>query len=369
MERFKRTGVVLSLACLLVFSGCTKQTDEQILVDDTVVTSIEETTEESSDVSEQEAPQETEEIAPEESIEKTEATGNEQKKVEAEQIEAGETQEAVTTEQAEQIAEAAQQTTVDVPQEETWTVTDMNVTKYATTDLNIRSGPSTAHSVVGSLSFAQAVQVTGQVDRSSWVRVDYNGEARYCSGKFLSESEPQKIVNSTASTGSDTGAVSISGICESKAGASGAWVSKVNAQLSSVPSNILTSFVNNGWHIYATGENIASVYFGGAYKSVRGATMWDSKSIVIECRDAAMTAPCHEMGHYLDYMCGNPSLGSEFAGIYNEEVATFKSQISNPGCVSSAQEFFAETFYYVCKNPSKCTPKAAEFVRRYMGTI
>jgi hypothetical protein len=167
-----------------------------------------------------------------------------------------------------------------------------------------------------------------------------------------------------------TGQPSVAGIAESKAGASQDWINKANQRLALVPENIKNSFVNNGWHIYVTSENIAQTYFGGAYSSVRGATSTDGRFIVVETRsEAVQTAPIHEMGHYLDCVTGWPSTSSEFAEIYNEEVGTFKSRISNSGSVRNQQEFFAEVFYYVIVDGSKCTPRAKEFVQRYMNAI
>lgn len=72
---------------------------------------------------------------------------------------------------------------------------------YATSDLNVRKGPSTDYGTMGALSYAEAVTVTGTVKDSHWVRVEYKGKTGFASGKYLSDKKPE-IKVSTSSTGS-----------------------------------------------------------------------------------------------------------------------------------------------------------------------
>lgn len=234
--------------------------------------------------------------------------------------------------------------------------TNVSKTVYTTTSLNVRSGPSTDYSKYGVLSKGTAINIVGICD-NGWAIFDYNGNEGFISGKYISDQVEQPVA--------DTPTV---GICES-IGASQSWVNKVNAQLAYVPENVKSSFVANGWHIYITTENIAQTYFSGIYNSVRGVTKYDEKFIKVETRNVAISSSIHEMGHYVDFITGSPSLSAEFTNIYNEEVETFKSRIPNSSSVRNQQEFFAETFHYMCKNSSKCTPKAMEFVQRYVNQI
>lgn len=248
----------------------------------------------------------------------------------------------------------------------TYPVTDSSYTGYATTALNIRKGPSTTYPVVGGYSMGQEVSVTGVCD-NSWLRVDMNGTEAFCSGKYVSI-EPVQIPESSPEAAPEEAISSSSaGIAESYAGADQKWVNMINSSLACVPSYILDAFVADGWHIYATSENIGQMYFGGAIGSVRGVTTYADKTIKIECRDVAVkTAPVHEIGHYWDNRCGWPSDSTEFVEIYNEEVGAFKAGIPNSSCVSSANEMFAEGFYYYLTNPSKLTPRLQEFLSRYI---
>lgn len=145
------------------------------------------------------------------------------------------------------------------------------------------------------------------------------------------------------------------------------YVNVVEEKLLTIPENIIRSFIENGWTIKVTTENIAEVYFYGEYSSVLAVTMRSQKMIIIEDREKAVnTSVEHEIGHYLATINGEVWLSEEFIQIYYEEVETFKCQISEPDTVMDECEFFAETFYYLIKDSSKCTPKAAEFIQRYM---
>ena len=64
-----------------------------------------------------------------------------------------------------------------------------------------------------------------------------------------------------------------------------------------------------------------------------------------------------------------PSYNKQFKSIYKEEVNTFKSRIPNSGSVRDEQEFFASTFYYIFNDPSKCTPKAKDYVQNYISRL
>ena len=147
------------------------------------------------------------------------------------------------------------------------------------------------------------------------------------------------------------------------------YVDAVEEIILTLPPVLVNSFIENGWNIYVTTEELAARY---QYRigSVRGITNYKERRIDIEDREeAVLSAVEHEFGHYLDYVGGVQSLGEEFNQIYREEVETFKSNIPNPGCVSGPQEFFAETFAWIIVDESKCTPKAKEFVETVLNEL
>lgn len=145
----------------------------------------------------------------------------------------------------------------------------------------------------------------------------------------------------------------------------------VYKELFLLPDGLVEYFLLDGWKLRITDEDIAKVYFDGKYNSVLAATIYTEKLIVVENRSEAIASISHKFGHYLDYINGLPlyskddlpSLSSEFKEIASEEMEAFKSNIPNSSCVRNTQEFYAETFYYYITCPSKCTPKALEFIK------
>lgn len=162
----------------------------------------------------------------------------------------------------------------------------------------------------------------------------------------------------------------VPGIAEAKGNVSQSLINTANIELNKLPSNIVNKFVSLGWHLYITDENIAQTYFDGEYSRVQGVAIYTERVILIEARTSAITGSLiHEMGHFVDSITSYSSYSDEFSRIYNEEVDTFKSRIVNSSCVSDKAEFFAETFYYVYKNPSKCTEQAYSYVLSKINMI
>jgi len=150
-------------------------------------------------------------------------------------------------------------------------------------------------------------------------------------------------------------------------------------ELKLVPVELVEAFIKdeNHWKLYMTDEDIRNKYYAGKGSRCMGITIYDYYRIEIENRKkAAKAAPIHEMGHFLDYkikkirnMDQYPSLTPEFLQIYVKEVNQFVANIENEGCVSNSREFFAETFYYYVKEPSKCTPEAMEYIQSQLNIL
>lgn len=64
---------------------------------------------------------------------------------------------------------------------------NMYDTVYATTSVNVRSGPGTKYSIVGGLNRGDMVKRTGESGK--WIRVAYNGIEGYVYGKYLSDTD------------------------------------------------------------------------------------------------------------------------------------------------------------------------------------
>lgn len=87
--------------------------------------------------------------------------------------------------------------------QEIYTFTDCNETVYATSQVNLRKGPSTEYDKVGSLSTGNSVTRTGigTGDYSSWSRVQLSdGSIVYVSSNYISTTKPTAQQNSGGST-------------------------------------------------------------------------------------------------------------------------------------------------------------------------
>ena len=85
-----------------------------------------------------------------------------------------------------EIKKAAEKTETVTP-EPSYTVTAMNATMYAKSDVNVRSGPSTNDTKVGFLPQNSEVAITGTTD-TGWYRINYNGtEAFVNAGLIVAE--------------------------------------------------------------------------------------------------------------------------------------------------------------------------------------
>ena len=72
----------------------------------------------------------------------------------------------------------------------------MNETVYAISAVNVRSGPGTTYSKLGSLNQNDAVKRIA-IGSNGWSRVEYNGQEAYISSNYLTTQEPQKPTQPT----------------------------------------------------------------------------------------------------------------------------------------------------------------------------
>ena len=82
------------------------------------------------------------------------------------------------------------------------TFEDVDEIVYAISTVNVRSGPSTDDTILGSLSYGESVQRTG-VGSKGWSRVIYNGEEAYVYASYLSTTNPAQDTSGYPKTYSD----------------------------------------------------------------------------------------------------------------------------------------------------------------------
>ena len=81
------------------------------------------------------------------------------------------------------------------------------VTMYATTNANLRSGPDTTYDIVGSLTYAQEIVCNGKVadgDKEWLVLKTEDGSTQMVSAKLVSRTKPQPQSSSGSSGGSSS---------------------------------------------------------------------------------------------------------------------------------------------------------------------
>lgn len=84
-------------------------------------------------------------------------------------------------------------------EENTYTVTDLDETMYATQKCNIRIQPSIQDDVIGSLLQTQEIHVTGKVNEVDWFRVNLSdGVEGYISASLLTTTKPTVQVTPSA---------------------------------------------------------------------------------------------------------------------------------------------------------------------------
>ena len=164
----KRAVLLIGLLGCLMFTtiqGCGQPAEEETVsvVEETVSESIEESTvSEETTASEEEATEEIEESSVEETVPiETETTTEE-------------TETEVPTETIEEVS-----------------ITEMDVTMYATTGVNVRESYSAESNKLRAVGTGEAVHVTGQTADGSWYRIEDTGVGEgFISAQYLSTEKP-----------------------------------------------------------------------------------------------------------------------------------------------------------------------------------
>ncbi|PEB50556.1 peptidase P60 [Bacillus pseudomycoides] len=192
--------------------------------------------------------------------------------------------------------------------------------------LNVRTGPSTSHTVLGSVSKGQTVQVVGEVQ--DWFKVNYNGETGYVSKDFVTKGgtavsnqteKPAANNNVTLQTGGsyvvNTGALKVR-----------TGPATYNAVIGGVTNGqtLQVTGVENGW--YKINHNGRTGYVSADYvKFVKGGT-------------ANVTTP------------SRPTTGDEQGNTQTEKPTTPSSNGSS--IVSIAQSLNGSPYVYGGTTPS-----------------
>ena len=239
-------------------------------------------------------------------------------------------------------------------------VTDISVTMYAVSSVNIREQPTIESNIIGKLSYGDEIEVTGNCD-NGWYRVVQNGQEAYILENLLSDRKPETVVSS-----------SYKGFIVNNGGVSDVWLLELESNYLKIPENVRNSFEKNGWSLICTTSKLGAKFFSPNL-SVQAVTDKATKTIWVEARKAAMTSIWHEMGHYIDWQCGFVSMTSEFGDIWRSEVEIFKTIITtDEKNISSTSEYFAEAYQAFLEHPdllSTYCPRTYAYVTGYANSL
>ena len=245
--------------------------------------------------------------------------------------------------------------------------------KFAKSAIDVREGAADVYDKIFSLSLNDEVIVTGTTS-TEFYRIEFDGKEGFVKKSLLSDEKiivTESQTNETNNTiNSSSHSYQILGNCKE--------TKTMDTYVSKIPQNILNFILNNGWTLYLTSENIAKTEFGGAYKSVMGVTLLDSKVIKIEDRtNAIKNSLYHELGHAIDWYTGsivcNYCNTSEFIDIYiAERNASLSLSGTSNQTISSTHEYFAECINQYISNASnfaKVCPSSYNYVANIIQNL
>ena len=260
-----------------------------------------------------------------------------------------------------------------------FTVEDCNQTMYATEKVNIRISPKVGTTKIGFLKKNEAIHVIGICD-NGWSKVLYNESVAYISSNYLStnkvavasdknkvsetkKSESVKIDGKPAQTYPSF--VEVIGV-------SNDYVDKVLSNYYCIPEIVRNKFEEFGGVLSITNENLGAKFYNDSSLNIIAVTNYKGTSkecsINIGIRDS--TAVLHEMGHFIDYVCGYLSSTEKYMLIWGSEVEAFKSfHYTADNNINTASEYFAESFQVYIESPNELQEKCPQSYNYIVNTL
>jgi hypothetical protein len=260
-----------------------------------------------------------------------------------------------------------------------FSVEDCDKIMYATEKVNIRVSPKVGTTKIGFLNKNEAIHVIGICD-NGWSKVLYNESTAYISSNYLSPNkvavasdqnkvseakkpEPTKVEETSVKT--------YPSFVE-EIGVSDDYVDKVLSNYYRIPEVARNKFEDFGGVLSITNENLGEKFFNDSSKHIVAVTSYKGSSkecsINIGTKDA--TSVLHEMGHFVDYVCGYLSDTEEYKGIWGSEVEAFKSfHYTADENTSTANEYFAESFQVYIESPNELQEKCPQSYGYIVNTL
>lgn len=260
-----------------------------------------------------------------------------------------------------------------------FTVEECDKVMYATEKVNIRVSPKVGTTKIGFLNKNEAIHVIGICD-NGWSKVLYNESTAYISSNYLS---PNKVaVASDQNKVSEAKKPESTKVEETSAktypsfveviGVSDDYVDKVLNNYYCIPEIVRNKFEDFGGVLSITNENLGEKFFNDSSKRIVAVTSYkgSSKECSINIGTKDSTAVLHEMGHFVDYVCGYLSDTEEYKDIWGSEVEAFKSfHYTADENTNTANEYFAESFQVYIESPSELQEKCPQSYDYIVNTL
>lgn len=251
-----------------------------------------------------------------------------------------------------------------------FTVEECDKIMYATEKVNIRVSPKVGTTKIGFLNKNEAIHVIGICD-NGWSKVLYNESTAYISSNYLSPNkvavasdqnkvseakkpEPTKVEETSVKTYPSF--VEVIGVSDD-------YVDKVLSNYYRIPEVARNKFEDFGGVLSITNENLGEKFFNDSSKHIVAVTSYkgSSKECSINIGTKDVTSVLHEMGHFVDYVCGYLSETEEYKAIWDSEVEAFKSfHYTADENTNQANEYFAESFQVYIESPNELQEKCPQ---------
>lgn len=263
-----------------------------------------------------------------------------------------------------------------------FTVEECDKVMYATEKVNIRVSPKVGTTKIGFLKKNEAIHVIGICD-NGWSKVLYNESTAYINSNYLSPNKvavasdqnkvsetknPESTEVEETSTKTYPNFVEVIGVSED-------YVDKVLSNYYRIPEIVRNKFEDFGGVLSITNENLGEKFFNDSNKRIVAVTSYkgSSKECSINIGTKDSTAVLHEMGHFVDYVCGYLSETEEYKSIWGSEVEAFKSfHYTADENTNTANEYFAESFQVYIESPSelqKNCPQSYDYIIKILEVL
>lgn len=250
---------------------------------------------------------------------------------------------------------------------------------YASVFLNVRKGPGISYDVLFTLDRNEKITVTGQVECSSWVRVEKNGKTGFVNSKYL-RSTIQEVTTTEPTMEDEPTETVTTGTISAKADEFSETTGLIRQNCSDrrwkeavelwkqIPLSLRQQFVSDGWQMIVTNDNFWTE--NGLSKCAGYTDIINHICYVRANQNRLVVTVAHEFGHYIDQANEWPGGSDEFIALWEEEKDGFTGYLSvgDGHYTQNSLEYFAQIFcqLIVAPDTASSAPKSFAFVERFL---